>query len=159
MNDDERIIGVTSGLFDKLDSVDCLNIADAKTQCDYLIVALKVDRGFSGAFARAKQTVYERKVVLESIRYIDDVEVYETDEDLYNFLSRLSVRYGQRLLMIVDDSYKGRDFIGDDIEGNVHYQENRYRKRKGDSDGEKTSTRLSDSQKNDRPDSPQEQEQ
>jgi len=80
-----------------------------KQLCDYLIVALQVDRTIDrpGVKNKPVQSVYERYVQLQGCKYVDEILVYETEADLLNLLQtqNIDVRF-------LSEEYKDRDFTG-----------------------------------------------
>jgi glycerol-3-phosphate cytidylyltransferase-like family protein len=59
-----------------------------KELCDWLIVALQVDPTIDrpGIKNKPTQSVYERYVQVQGCRYVDEILVYETEEDLLNMM-------------------------------------------------------------------------
>jgi glycerol-3-phosphate cytidylyltransferase len=59
-----------------------------KELCDWLIVALQVDPTIDrpGIKNKPTQSVYERYVQVQGCRYVDEILVYETEEDLLNMI-------------------------------------------------------------------------
>ena len=84
-------IGFTCSPFDLLHAGHIKMLEDAKAQCDYLIAALQTDPTIDKDYRNNKknkpvQTITERQIMIESIRYTDEVIIYETENDLYNLL-------------------------------------------------------------------------
>lgn len=82
--------GFTCGAFDLLHAGHVLMLEEAKSVCDYLIVGLQtdpsIDRGFKN---KPIQSLEERKIQLEAVKYVDEVVIYETEQELYNLLLEL----------------------------------------------------------------------
>jgi glycerol-3-phosphate cytidylyltransferase len=77
-------IGIVAGSFDIIHPGYIRLFKDAKKVCDYLIVALQEDP----AVERPKEKFHpiftreERLEILMSIKYVDEVRYYETENDL-----------------------------------------------------------------------------
>lgn len=76
-------IGTTAGSFDLLHSGHVLMLEDCKTICDYLIVLLQTDPTVDRPTKnKPVQTLKERFIVLQSIKYVDEIVVYTTEAEL-----------------------------------------------------------------------------
>ena len=100
-------IGFTCSQFDLLHAGHIAMLAEAKTQCDWLIVGLQTDASLDGRKPKAVQSVYERYVQLAGCRYVDQIIPYDTENDLRNLLltQRIDVR-------IIGYEYKDREYTG-----------------------------------------------
>ena len=84
-------VGFVASSFDLLHAGHIKMLEDAKNQCDHLIAALQTDPTIDKNYReetknRPVQTITERQIMIESIKYIDEVIIYETENDLYNLL-------------------------------------------------------------------------
>jgi glycerol-3-phosphate cytidylyltransferase len=106
-------IGITAGSFDLTHAGHYLMFEECKSQCDYLIVCLQTDPTIDRA-AKNKpvQSINERYLQLRACKYIDEVIVYETEEDLYNLFC--SLHYTKRF---IGADWQGKPFTGHDING------------------------------------------
>jgi glycerol-3-phosphate cytidylyltransferase len=95
------IIGYTTGVFD-LFHIGHLNILrKAKENCDYLIVGVSTDELVKSYKSKAPIIPYlERKEIIESIRYVDEV-VPQENRDKVDALLRLKFN-----VMFVGDDWK-----------------------------------------------------
>ena len=104
-------------------------LKDCKTVCDHLIVGIQsdptIDRknkddDYSKISGKAKnapiQTLEERLIMIKSIKYIDEVFVYHTEQDLYNWLknNKWDVR-------ILGSDWEDKEFTGHDIPGEIYF--------------------------------------
>lgn len=80
-----------------------------KQHCDYLIVALQSDPTIDRPDSKNKpvQSLYERFVQISACRYVDEVLVYETEEDLENLLKTQTIH-----IRFLGDEYKTKPFTG-----------------------------------------------
>ena len=61
-------------------------------------------------------TLKERKNILSSLKQIDRIEYYNTEDEFYNLL--IAIRPDVRFL---GDDYKDKPFTGDDLKIPIHY--------------------------------------
>jgi len=80
-----------------------------KDLCDYLKVALQVDPTIDrpGIKNKPAQSVYERYVQLQGCKYIDEILVYETEQDLLNLIMTQTIH-----VRFLSEEYLHRDFTG-----------------------------------------------
>ena len=81
----------------------------AKQNCDYLIVALQSDPTIDRPDTKNKpiQSLYERYVQLQACKYVDEILVYETEQDLENLLRTQTIH-----IRFLGDEYKTKHFTG-----------------------------------------------
>lgn len=101
-------IGITASACDLLHPGHLAMLREAKTQCDFLIVALhtnpQIDRPTKN---KPVETTFERWMRLEACKYVDQIIPYDTEEDLVNLL--LTIKPDVRIL---GEEYKSKDFTG-----------------------------------------------
>jgi glycerol-3-phosphate cytidylyltransferase len=80
-----------------------------KQLCDYLIVGLQVDPTIDrpGIKNKPVQSVYERYVQLQAIKYIDEIIPYETEQDLLNLLMTQNID-----IRFLGEEYREKNFTG-----------------------------------------------
>jgi glycerol-3-phosphate cytidylyltransferase len=104
-------VGITFSTFDLLHAGHIMMLEEAKSQCDWLVVALQsdptVDRPDKN---KPIQTMYERYIQLKGCKYIDEVVPYTTEEEV-----RLILESRQFDVRIIGEDYKNKDFTGKDI--------------------------------------------
>jgi glycerol-3-phosphate cytidylyltransferase len=114
--------GFTCGAFDILHAGHCLMLKEAKEHCDYLIVGLQTDPSITSSEYRGKkknkpiQTLEERLIQLSSNKYVDEVVVYDTEEDLYEILKKIKPD-----IRIIGMDWKGKKYTGYDLVSEVHF--------------------------------------
>jgi len=84
-------------------------LAEAKNHCDYLIAGLQTDPTIDrpGIKNQPVQSVVERQIQLSACRYVDEVVVYQTEQDLLDLLLILPVD-----VRILGVEYSHKDFTG-----------------------------------------------
>ena len=105
-------IGFTCSTFDLLHAGHILMLAEAKSICDYLIVALQSDPTIDRPKVKNKpvQSIVERHVQLEAVKFVDEIIVYNTEKDLEDLLMFLPIT-----IRIIGEEYRDKDFTGKTI--------------------------------------------
>lgn len=86
---------------------------ECKEYCDYLIVGLQTDPSLDRPDKNKPiLSLEERRIMLEGIKYIDEVITYEREADLYNLLKENKLAIDVR---IVGADWKGKPFTGHDL--------------------------------------------
>ena len=117
MNKNKKI-GFTCSCFDLLHAGHILMLKDAKKQCDYLIVGLQTDPTLDRPKKKNKpiQSLEERRIQLEAIKYIDEITIYNTELDLYKLLEKIKPN-----IRILGSDYINKKFTGDDLDIEIYY--------------------------------------
>lgn len=104
-------IGITFSTFDMLHAGHIAMLSEAKNHCDYLIAGLQTDPTIDRPDTKNHpvQSIVERQIQLSACRYVDEVVVYQTEEDLVDLLLILPVD-----VRILGVEYQGQDFTGRD---------------------------------------------
>ena len=106
---DGKRIGITFSTFDMLHAGHIAMLSEAKNHCDYLIAGLQTDPTIDRPTEKNPpvQSIVERQIQLAACRYVDEVVVYQTEEDLIDLLLILPVD-----VRILGVEYQGQDFTG-----------------------------------------------
>ena len=100
--------GIIAGSFDVIHPGYIRMFEEAKTHCNHLTIALHEDPSMERSYKlKPVQSVDERKEILEAIRYIDDVIVYQAEDTFLNYLNDYDIRFLGTDYM--DGSYTGKD--------------------------------------------------
>ena len=110
-------IGFTAGNYDLLHPGYIYTFETAKQHCDWFIVFLQKDPSLHRK-SKYKPVVplYERYKSLMSIRYIDEVFTYQTEEELLRLINILKPD-----VRILGEDYLGKDFTGKELPIEVIY--------------------------------------
>ena len=104
-------IGFTCSTFDLLHAGHITMLEEAKHHCDYLIVGLQNDPTLDRPEKNAPvQTIVERQIQLAAVKYVDEIVIYNTEQDLVDLLLTLPID-----VRVLGDEYKTKDFTGKDI--------------------------------------------
>lgn len=109
-----KIIGFTASCFDLMHPGHIAMLAEAKANCDFLIVGLLTDPTISRPDTKQKlfQSTFERFVQAQAVSYIDWLVPFDTEEDLEQMLMMFmpDVRF-------VGEEYKDIEHTGKHIPG------------------------------------------
>ena len=102
-------IGITFSTFDMLHAGHIAMLSEAKNHCDYLICGLQTDPTIDRPDTKNHpvQSIVERQIQLSACRYVDEVVVYQTEQDLRDLLLILPVD-----VRILGVEYADKDFSG-----------------------------------------------
>jgi glycerol-3-phosphate cytidylyltransferase len=102
-------IGITFSTFDMLHAGHIAMLSEAKNCCDYLICGLQTDPTIDrpNTKNRPVQSIVERQIQLAACRYVDEVVVYQAEQDLIDLLLILPVD-----VRILGVEYEDKDFTG-----------------------------------------------
>ncbi len=117
MSEKKEIVGFTAGNFDLMHPGYIYTFEDARKHCDKFIVFLQRDPSLHRK-SKYKPVVplYERYRTLMSIQYIDEVYVYQTEDELYDL-----IKFFEPDIRILGEDYIGKSFTGDDLPPKVIY--------------------------------------
>ena len=104
-------VGFVASAFDLLHSGHVAMLREAKTQCDYLICALQVDPSVDRQSKNKPiQSLVERYVQLQAVKYVDEIVCYQTEKDLEDILEIFPID-----IRFLGEEYKDKDFTGREI--------------------------------------------
>jgi glycerol-3-phosphate cytidylyltransferase len=104
-------IGFNCSTFDLLHCGHIVMLKQEKELCDYLKIALQVDPTIDRPDTKNKpiQSIYERFVQLQAVKYVDEIIVYETEKDLMDILKTQEIH-----IRFLGEEYRDKDFTGKD---------------------------------------------
>lgn len=116
----DKKIGFTCSCFDILHPGHVLMLADAKSKCDILVVGLQTDPTIDRPLEKNKpiQDFIERKIMINSIKYIDYVIDYSTESELLDILKLLNPH-----IRIIGTDWKGKKYTGYDLPIEMYWHE------------------------------------
>jgi len=105
-------IGFSASAFDMLHAGHITMLEEAKRHCDYLIVGLQTDPTIDRAGDKNApiQSIVERQIQLAAVKYVDEIVIYTTEQDLKDLLLTLPIN-----VRILGDEYKSKNFTGKEI--------------------------------------------
>ena len=107
-DEDHVVIGFTCGAFDLLHAGHVLMLEEAKSVCDYLVVGLHTDPTIDRPEKnKPVQSLVERTIQLNAVKYVDQTICYQTEEELMELLQVV-----QPNVRIIGEDYVDKDFTG-----------------------------------------------
>ena len=114
--------GVIAGSFDVYHPGYVKAFKSAKEKCDCLIVLLHTDPSIERPDKHTPiLSSKERKEMLESIKYVDDVIRYTYEEQLLDLL-----KMGEFDIRFLGDDYRNKPFTGDNLNIHIHYLDRKH---------------------------------
>lgn len=114
-------IGFTCSAFDLLHAGHIIMLKDCKSVCDYLVVGIQsnpnLDRGYKN---EPVQSLIERTIQIEAVKYVDELFVYDTEEDLNEWLKLNKHNIDIRIL---GSDWKGKNYTGKDLDIPIYFHE------------------------------------
>lgn len=116
-------VGFTCSCFDLFHAGHVAMLREAKTVCDYLIVGLQTDPTIDRSEKNQPvQTIVERYLQLQACKYVDEIVVYATEQDLVDLLNILPIN-----IRILGEEYKDKEFTGRDMDMEYHFNKRSHR--------------------------------
>ena len=108
--------GFTCGSFDLLHAGHIVMLEECLSFCDRLIVGLQIDPSTERPHKnKPVQSLVERYIQLKAVKFIDEVLPYELEKDLEEILKSVKID-----VRIIGADWKGKDFTGKELAGNLH---------------------------------------
>ena len=109
LKDQGKKIGITFSTFDLLHAGHVAMLAEAKNHCDYLICGLQTDPTIDRPDTKNKpvQSIVERQLTLGACRFVDEIVVYSTEQDLIDLILTLPID-----VRILGEEYNDTNFTG-----------------------------------------------
>ena len=109
LKDQGKKIGITFSTFDLLHAGHIAMLAEAKNHCDYLICGLQTDPTINRPDTKnvPVQSIVERQLTLGACRYVDEIVVYSTEQDLIDLILTLPID-----VRILGVEYEDTNFTG-----------------------------------------------
>tara|TARA_R100000541_G_scaffold36607_1_gene44675 strand:- start:163 stop:591 length:429 start_codon:yes stop_codon:yes gene_type:complete len=105
------VVGFTCGTFDLLHAGHVLMLQEASEVCDFLVVGLHIDPSQEREWKNKPiQTIHERFIQLEAIKYVDFVLPYHFEQDMHELLQILRVN-----VRIVGEEYRSNPLSGEHL--------------------------------------------
>ena len=111
------IKGVIAGNFDVIHPGYIKTFKECKKNCDHFTILLHSDPSIERPNKlKPILSINERIEVLSSIKYIDDIKVYNYEEELIKLLKedKFNIRF-------LGDDYIGKTYTGIELNINIHY--------------------------------------
>ena len=96
----KKKIVLCHGTFDLLHAGHIMMLKEIKQRCKYLVVGLQRNPSIRKGKNKPIQTVEERTIQLQAVKYVDEVILYNTEKDLVELLKEIQP----------DERYVGMDW-------------------------------------------------
>lgn len=114
------IRGFACGVFDIYHPGHVLMLRECAEYCDHLTVAVNTAQNFDYEINPGKKlpvySVEERKMIMESIRYVDEVILYGNEEELTKIMTE-----GNYQIRFLGDDYRGKPITAPEAITKIHY--------------------------------------
>jgi glycerol-3-phosphate cytidylyltransferase len=113
-------IGFACGIFDLFHAGHVLMLQECKANCDYLIVglnsALDIDYNINPGKSEPIYSLENRKIILESCKYVDEVIVYNNETELKEIMinKKIEIRF-------LGEDYRGKQITGEDLVREIYF--------------------------------------
>ena len=109
---DVGTVGFTCSTFDLLHAGHITMLEEAKHHCDFLVVGLQNDPTIDRPDTKNSpvQSIIERQIQLSAVKYVDEIIVYNTEQDLCDLLLTLPIN-----IRILGVEYETSEFTGKSI--------------------------------------------
>lgn len=112
--------GFACGVFDLFHAGHVLMLQECKRHCDYLIVAVNAANRISKIINPNKRSpiysIEERRLILSSCRYIDEVLVYDSEDELIHILNTYNIH-----VRFLGDDYKDKAITAYNLGIDIYY--------------------------------------
>jgi len=112
-----QIIGVIAGAFDAIHPGYIYLFNECKQHCDHFLLLLHEDPSIERSEKmKPILSIEERKIILSSLRQIDEIITYKTEDDLLKILKnrKIDIRFQ-------GDDYKEKNYTGQDLDIPIHF--------------------------------------
>ena len=115
--------GITFSTFDLFHTGHVLMLREAKSQCDWLIACLQTDPTIDRPNKnKPVQTLFERFIQVRACKYVDELLVYTTENELIQILK--AIDYDIR---IIGEEYSDKSFTGKNLsEGKLYFNKRQH---------------------------------
>jgi glycerol-3-phosphate cytidylyltransferase len=117
-------VGIVFSSFDLMHAGHVAMLSEAKNHCDYLIAGLQTDPTIDRPDTKNKpvQSIVERQLTLGACRYVDEIVVYSTEQDLIDLILTLPID-----VRILGVEYEDTNFTGrnEGVGRGIHHVFNR----------------------------------
>jgi len=104
-------VGITFGSFDLCHYGHILMFKECKEHCDYLIVGVQSDPSLDRSEKNKPiQSHEERAGIVESLRYVDEIRLYNRESDVVDLLKEIKPD-----VRILGADHEGTKFTGHDL--------------------------------------------
>ena len=119
-------VGFTAGCFDLAHAGHLMMFEECKDHCDYLIVGLAANTSNRPEKNEPVESLFERYMRLRACKWIDEIIVYDNEEDLGIILQFLLTKYQDKFTRFLDETYEKTGFNFGHLPIRVHFNTRRH---------------------------------
>lgn len=108
--------GFACGVFDLYHAGHALMLKECKNNCDYLVIGLNSCKNLSKDKNAPVYTLEERITILESIKYVNEIIIYSSEEELSNILKE-----GNFDVRFLGDDYKSKPITSPEFSKFIYF--------------------------------------
>lgn len=112
--------GIACGVFDLFHAGHVLMLRECRAHCDRLVVAVnsaeKIDPVINPGKQAPVYSVEDRVLILQACRYVDEVLVYHSEDELLHLLQK-----GEFAVRFLGEDYKGKPITGKDLVPEIYW--------------------------------------
>lgn len=112
----QPISGFIAGAFDVIHPGYIKMFEEAKKYCDFLTVGLHIDPSIENGKSKPILSLEERKEILTSIKFVDEIIPYGTESELIELIQKKSIK-----ILFLGDDYKNTNHNGIKLNIKTHY--------------------------------------
>lgn len=117
MTQSKTKVGFTCSSFDLLHPGHIIMLKDCKNVCDHLVVGIQTDPTIDRETKNKPiQSFKDRKIMIESIKYVDEVVEYSTEDELYGILQSINPN-----IRILGTDWKEKEYTGFELDIPIHW--------------------------------------
>lgn len=113
-------VGFTCGVFDLFHAGHVMMLQECRSHCDKLVVGLNTADNIDPLINPNKEkpifNVNDRKLILESCRYVDEVIIYSSEDELLEILKK-----GKFDIRFLGEDYKGKQITGEALTTEIYW--------------------------------------
>ena len=112
--------GFACGAFDLFHAGHVLMLKECKENCDYLMVAINsmenIDYTINPNKKKPIYSIEERKLIVGSCKYVDEVREYNSEEELVDLMKNLQID-----VRFLGEDYKGKTITAPNLIKEIYY--------------------------------------
>ncbi len=108
--------GFTCGVFDLFHSGHALMLKECKENCDYLILAINKADNLPKGKNIPVYSIDERITIMESCKYVDEIYVYNSEEELLKILKEKDID-----IRFLGEDYKTKPITGPNLDIEIFF--------------------------------------
>ena len=115
--DTDTVVGFTCGAFDLLHAGHALMLEECKKHCDHLIVGVQSNPSIDRPTKNRPVMDYEERIIMvKAVKWVDEIVLYDTEEDLLEILKKIKPR-----VRILGEDWQNKPFTARELPIKIVY--------------------------------------